>query len=93
MFRSSGTLPTYSKTWSVCCGRRQPNPTKKRIGEWWSQIDKWRARKSLSYTRNKDVIMPQHALERLYALTKDRDTYITTEVGQHQMWAAQFYRI
>ena len=45
----------------------------------------------LSYTRNKDVIMPQHALERLYALTKDRDTYITTEVGQHQMWAAQFY--
>ena len=66
-------------------------PDKKAIGEWWSQIDRWRARKSLSYTRNKDVIMPQHALERLYALTKDRDTYITTEVGQHQMWAAQFY--
>ncbi|MBA8878662.1 acetolactate synthase 3 large subunit [Phyllobacterium myrsinacearum] len=66
-------------------------PDKKTMGEWWSQIDKWRARKSLSYTRNKDVIMPQYALERLYELTKDRDTFITTEVGQHQMWAAQFY--
>jgi acetolactate synthase-1/2/3 large subunit len=66
-------------------------PEKKAMGEWWSQIDKWRSRKSLSYTRNKDVIMPQYALERLYELTKDRDTFITTEVGQHQMWAAQFY--
>ncbi|MBA8900830.1 MULTISPECIES: acetolactate synthase 3 large subunit [unclassified Phyllobacterium] len=66
-------------------------PDKKAMGEWWSQIDKWRGRKSLSYTHNKDVIMPQYALERLYELTKDRDTFITTEVGQHQMWAAQFY--
>ncbi|MDQ0999606.1 acetolactate synthase-1/2/3 large subunit [Phyllobacterium ifriqiyense] len=66
-------------------------PDAKAIDDWWLQIDKWRSRKSLSYTRNKDVIMPQYALERLYALTKDRDTYITTEVGQHQMWAAQFY--
>ncbi|WP_271894663.1 acetolactate synthase 3 large subunit [Candidatus Phyllobacterium onerii] len=66
-------------------------PDEKAIDAWWSQIDRWRSRKSLSYTRNKDVIMPQYALERLYALTKDRDTYITTEVGQHQMWAAQFY--
>ncbi|MCX8279553.1 acetolactate synthase 3 large subunit [Phyllobacterium sp. 0TCS1.6C] len=63
----------------------------KAIDAWWTQIDKWRGRRSLSYTRNKDVIMPQYALERLYALTRDRDTYITTEVGQHQMWAAQFY--
>ena len=59
---------------------------------WWKQIDQWRARKSLSYKRLSDVIMPQYAVERLYELTKDRDTYITTEVGQHQMWAAQFYR-
>ena len=44
------------------------------------------------YKANKDVIMPQYAIERLYELTKDMDTYITTEVGQHQMWAAQFYR-
>ncbi|MDX2258881.1 MAG: acetolactate synthase 3 large subunit [Hyphomicrobiaceae bacterium] len=58
---------------------------------WWKQIDGWRAKKSLSYKRSEDVIMPQYAVERLYALTKDRDTYITTEVGQHQMWAAQLY--
>jgi acetolactate synthase-1/2/3 large subunit len=64
---------------------------KSRLGEWWAQIDKWRARNSLAYTKSNDVIMPQYAIERLYELTKDRDTYITTEVGQHQMWAAQFY--
>jgi acetolactate synthase-1/2/3 large subunit len=62
------------------------------LGAWWKQIDKWRARKSLSYKKSKDVIKPQYAIERLYALTKDRDTYISTEVGQHQMWAAQHYR-
>jgi len=59
--------------------------------DWWAQIEKWRARNSLAYAPNKDVIMPQYAIQRLYELTKDRDTYITTEVGQHQMWAAQFY--
>ena len=64
---------------------------KSRLREWWSQIDRWRARKSLAYTPHRDVIMPQYAIERLYDLTKDRDVYITTEVGQHQMWAAQFY--
>ncbi len=59
---------------------------------WWAQIDKWRARKSLAYKPKSKAIMPQHAIERLYELTKNRDTYITTEVGQHQMWAAQYYR-
>ena len=58
---------------------------------WWTSIDLWRARNSLSYKQSKDVIMPQYAIERLYELTKDRNTYITTEVGQHQMWAAQYY--
>jgi acetolactate synthase-1/2/3 large subunit len=58
---------------------------------WWEQIERWRARDSLAYKPNDDVIMPQYAIQRLYALTKDRDTYITTEVGQHQMWAAQHY--
>ncbi|MEL6967593.1 MAG: acetolactate synthase 3 large subunit [Pseudomonadota bacterium] len=61
------------------------------LTDWWSQIDVWRARNSLAYTPNDDVIMPQHAIQRLYELTKDQETYITTEVGQHQMWAAQFY--
>ncbi|MBD7992470.1 MULTISPECIES: acetolactate synthase 3 large subunit [Ochrobactrum] len=65
-------------------------PEKKAIGAWWEQIDRWRARNSLAYAPNKDVIMPQYALERLNELTKGRNTYITTEVGQHQMWAAQF---
>ena len=59
---------------------------------WWKQIEQWRAKNSLAYKKARDTIMPQYAVERLYELTKDRDTYITTEVGQHQMWAAQFYR-
>jgi acetolactate synthase-1/2/3 large subunit len=59
---------------------------------WWAQIDRWRARKCLSYKNSDDFIMPQYAIQRLYELSKDRDTYITTEVGQHQMWAAQFFR-
>jgi acetolactate synthase-1/2/3 large subunit len=58
---------------------------------WWGEIGRWRARKSLAYRRNPDVIMPQYAIERLYAATRDKDVYITTEVGQHQMWAAQFF--
>ncbi|MFQ0812926.1 acetolactate synthase [Brucella anthropi] len=66
-------------------------PEKQAIGAWSEQIDSWRARNSLAYAPNKDVIMPQYAIQRLYELTKDRKTYITTEVGQHQMWAAQFY--
>ncbi len=66
--------------------------TSRRIRPWWKQIDEWRARNSLAYRKNNDVIMPQYAIQRLYELTKDRDTYITTEVGQHQMWAAQFFR-
>jgi acetolactate synthase-1/2/3 large subunit len=64
---------------------------KARLAPWWEQIEKWRARDSLAYRPNDDVIMPQYAIQRLYELTKHRDTYITTEVGQHQMWAAQHY--
>jgi acetolactate synthase-1/2/3 large subunit len=60
-----------------------------RLKAWWKQIEAGAARNCLAY-KNTNVIKPQYAIERLYALTKDRDTYITTEVGQHQMWAAQF---
>ena len=59
---------------------------------WWKQIAKWRKKKSLSYKNSSSIIKPQFALERLYEATKDRDAYFTTEVGQHQMWAAQFLR-
>jgi acetolactate synthase-1/2/3 large subunit len=68
------------------------HPDKQALETWWKQINKWRARKSLSYKNSNEIIKPQYAIQRLYELTKDRDTYITTEVGQHQMWAAQFYR-
>jgi len=67
-------------------------PNRNALDDWWRQIDGWRARQCLSYRTRPDTIKPQQAIERLYALTKDRDTYITTEVGQHQMWAAQHYR-
>jgi acetolactate synthase-1/2/3 large subunit len=59
---------------------------------WRAQIETWRARNGFAYRKDPKIIKPQYAIERLYALTKDRDTYISTEVGQHQMWAAQFYR-
>ncbi len=72
--------------------RAEPKrPDGKELEGWWRQIEQWRGRNSLAYSPNTDIIMPQYAIERLYALTKDKDTYITTEVGQHQMWAAQFY--
>jgi acetolactate synthase I/II/III large subunit len=61
------------------------------LSPWWAQIEAWRGRKCFAYPASKSVIKPQYAIERLYELTKDRDVYITTEVGQHQMWAAQFF--
>ena len=60
------------------------------IAKWQAQIDEWRKVNCLAFTQTGAVIRPQHALARLEALTKDRDRYICTEVGQHQMWAAQY---
>jgi acetolactate synthase-1/2/3 large subunit len=71
---------------------RAPQIDKRALKAWWGQIEGWRKRDCLKYKKRDDVIMPQYAIQRLYELTKNRDTYITTEVGQHQMWAAQFYR-
>ena len=65
---------------------------KKNIDKWWKQIDKWREKKSLGFKNSTTTIKPQYAVQRLYELTKNKDTYITTEVGQHQMWAAQHYK-
>jgi acetolactate synthase-1/2/3 large subunit len=61
------------------------------LSPWWSQIEGWRARKCFHYVQRGQVIKPQYAVERLYELTKDREVYVSTEVGQHQMWAAQFF--
>ena len=65
---------------------------KEKISDWWKQINKWREKKSLSYKHDDKLIMPQYAVERLYELTKNKDSFVTTEVGQHQMWAAQYYK-
>ena len=60
------------------------------VGKWWKQIEQWRAVDCLKFEQSGKIIKPQYALSRLEALTKDRDRYICTEVGQHQMWAAQY---
>jgi len=65
---------------------------KQKISKWWQQIQKWRTKQSLKFINSDKIIKPQHAVQRLYELTKNQDTYITTEVGQHQMWAAQHYK-
>ena len=70
----------------------QAKPDAAALGTWWSQINTWRKRECLAYKRSTEVIKPQMVVEKLWELTKDGDTYITSDVGQHQMWAAQFYR-
>ena len=65
---------------------------KQNISKWWEQIQKWRTKDSLGFINSNKTIKPQHAVKRLYELTKNQDTFITTEVGQHQMWAAQHYK-
>ncbi len=75
--------------------QKAPNVDSKALKKWWSEIDDWRAVNCLKYDQGhepNDTIKPQYAIERLYELTKDKETFITTEVGQHQMWAAQFYK-
>ncbi|MEI8304253.1 MAG: acetolactate synthase 3 catalytic subunit [Burkholderiales bacterium] len=66
-------------------------PDKTALAAWWSQIDQWRSRNCLSYERSVDVIKPQFVVEKLWEVTGG-DAFITSDVGQHQMWAAQFYR-
>ena len=68
------------------------NSNKQKIAVWWSQIENWRKKNSLGYKNSKEVIKPQFAVQKLYELTKSQDVFITTEVGQHQMWAAQHYK-
>jgi acetolactate synthase-1/2/3 large subunit len=70
---------------------RNLSTDKAALADWWRQIDVWRARKGFGYRQDSQLIKPQHAIQRLYELTRGHDTYITTEVGQHQMWAAQYF--
>jgi len=82
------TLAEMLRLWKA----KKPKSDGKALAAWWKQIEEWKKRDCLRYEKSPTVIKPQYALERLQALTKGHDTYITTEVGQHQMWAAQFLR-
>ncbi len=81
-------LDDILKVWK----KKRYKPDAKALKAWWKQIEQWRGRDCLRYRKTADVIKPQYAIERLYHHIKGRDAYITTEVGQHQMWAAQFLR-
>ncbi|ESR22728.1 acetolactate synthase 3 large subunit [Lutibaculum baratangense] len=83
----NAVLTEIMAAWKAEGGRTETEA----LATWWRQIEAWRGKRCLGYKPNDDVIMPQYAVERLYELTKGRDSYITTEVGQHQMWAAQYY--
>ena len=66
-------------------------PSREALGKWWERIDGWRGMQCLGYDKNGDSIKPQQAVETLYQITKDDDFYLTSDVGQHQMFAAQYY--
>ena len=66
-------------------------PRTEAIAPWWKEIESWRAKNSFGFTNSSTIIKPQHAIKRLHAATEGREVYVTTEVGQHQMWAAQHF--
>jgi acetolactate synthase I/II/III large subunit len=70
----------------------QARPDANALSSWWNQIGEWRQRDSLGFDNSGDLIKPQYVVQKLWELTKDSDAYITSDVGQHQMWAAQYYR-
>jgi acetolactate synthase I/II/III large subunit len=70
----------------------QVKPDTAALSAWWGQINEWRKRECLKYRNSSEVIKPQFVVDKLWELTKDSDAYITSDVGQHQMWAAQYYR-
>ena len=74
----------------LAAGKERPDPVA--VKTWWDQIGAWRGRDCLKYDRTSKIIKPQSVVETLYELTKDMDMYVTSDVGQHQMWAAQFYK-
>jgi acetolactate synthase-1/2/3 large subunit len=74
----------------LLAGKEQPDAAA--LKSWWEQIDLWRGRDCLKFDRTSSIIKPQAVVEKLYELTRDMDLYVTSDVGQHQMWAAQFYK-
>lgn len=85
-----GDVKPVLKQLIECVKEGKKKPNKKSLEAWWKQIDEWRAINSLEYDRNSDLIKPQYVIEQLYEVTKG-DAYVTSDVGQHQMWAAQYY--
>ena len=90
-----GDVTNVLKSFIRTLKKKHPNfekSNKEKISKWWGQIDKWRNKRSLNFINSTKIIKPQHAVKRLYELTKQEDVLITTEVGQHQMWVAQHYK-
>jgi len=81
-------LEDLTKIWKA----KQYRADEKALKVWWAQIEQWRAKDCLRFVQSNKVIKPQHAIKRIYEMTLGHDTYFTTEVGQHQMWAAQFLK-
>ena len=90
-----GDVTNVLKSFIRTLKKKHPNfekSNKEKISKWWRQIDEWRDKRSLNFINSTKIIKPQHAVKRLYELTKKEDVLITTEVGQHQMWVAQHYK-
>ena len=85
---ASEVLGQLLRAWKA----RKAEPDGAALAKWWKRIESWRARDCLKFADSKTAIKPQRAIKRLYEKTLDRDVYITTEVGQHQMWAAQYFK-
>ena len=87
-----GDIKSVMKQFFSSWEKNQFKVKKNNLDIWWNQINEWKKVDCLGFEQNDSIIKPQHAIKRLYELTKDRKTFITTEVGQHQMWAAQYYK-
>ncbi len=86
-----GHLPEVLGELQALFDEQKSKPDAKALAAWWKQIDAWRGKDSLKYKQGKEVIMPQYVIEKLYEVTGG-DAFVTSDVGQHQMWAAQYYK-
>lgn len=86
-----GHLPDVLGELQALFDEQQSKPDAKVLAAWWKQIDAWRGKNSLKYKQGKEIIMPQYVIEKLYEVTGG-DAFVTSDVGQHQMWAAQYYK-